>query len=569
MWESILLLRFRPFAGLRDFTFRAVRKGPFAAHQPPAKSGKRSLSWLQSIANKESYADWPEARLRLDNGELRALALVRGFVRVPREQEQASQLLSAAITRSAILLARIILLLLAVGCVTRAFAGVHPVPIDKNTNCAQCHEDKTKGKFVHSAIAMGCTTCHEIRTNKDVTRVKLTTSTPHALCLTCHADHNAADLKGTVHPPAVRDCTKCHDPHESDNKFQLLKPTSGDKTQNLCLSCHNQGVSVPEKGSRHAALDMGCETCHVTHKTGERGKMEFDYHLTKAAPALCVDCHDPKDAALIKAHNGQPFAGANCVQCHDPHQSREPHLMQTFTHPPFQSGSCDTCHSPAKDGKVVLTQTDTKALCVTCHSDKAEQIDKAKVPHPGAQGDCTTCHNPHAGKTPGFIQPDPVSACLACHSDQADQFKKAHLHQPAYQLGCATCHEPHGGNNEHLLRAKGNALCLECHGPDSHAKKLEDTHQWALFDGSVKVPDDYFQKTKIVVLPLQYGRGHPVEGHPVSDVMDPTNITKVRAQLSCLTCHQPHASAQPDLLVKDQANNLAFCTTCHSNLTKR
>ncbi len=135
----------------------------------------------------------------------------------------------------------------------------------------------------------------------------LITATPQALCLTCHADHNAADLKGTVHPPAVRDCVKCHDPHQSDNKYQLLKPTSGDKSTNLCLECHTQGVNVPASGSRHAALDMGCDTCHVTHKVGERGKEEFDFHLTKASPALCLDCHDPKDAALIKAHQGQPF----------------------------------------------------------------------------------------------------------------------------------------------------------------------------------------------------------------------------------------------------------------------
>ena len=323
------------------------------------------------------------------------------------------------------------------------FAGIHPVPLDKNTDsakCAECHEDKAKGKNVHSAIAMGCTSCHEVRVNKDVTRIKLITATPQALCITCHADKDFATIKGKVHPPAMRDCVKCHDPHQSDNKYQLLKPTSGDKAQNLCLSCHNQGVNVPEKGSRHAALDMGCETCHVTHKTGEGGKQEFDYHLTKASPALCLDCHDAKDEGLIKAHQGQPFATANCVQCHNPHQSDQPKLMQTYTHPPFAMGACDSCHQPAKDGKVVLTQTDTKAICVTCHSEQAEKIDKAKVPHPGAQGECVACHNPHAGKSPGFLQPDPVQACLACHSDQADQFKKAHLHQPAFGQGCATCH---------------------------------------------------------------------------------------------------------------------------------
>ena len=448
------------------------------------------------------------------------------------------------------------------------FASIHPVPLDKNTDpakCAECHADKAKGKFTHSAIAMGCTTCHEIRTNKDVTRIKLITTTPQTLCLTCHADHNAADLKGKVHPPAVRDCVKCHDPHTSDNKNQLLKPESGDKGQNLCLECHTQGVNVSAGGSRHAALDMGCDTCHVTHKTGERGKEEFDYHLTKSAPALCVDCHDVKDAGLVKAHQGQPFANANCVQCHNPHQSRSPKLMQAFTHAPFAMGSCDTCHQPAKDGKVVLTQADSKALCVTCHSDKAEQIDKAKVPHPGAQGDCITCHNPHAGKTPGFIQPDPVNACLACHSQQADDFKKAHLHEPAYELGCATCHTPHGGDNEHLLRAKGNALCLECHGPDAKPQKLEAEHVLTIFNGQVKLPEDYYQKNKVVILPIKYGLGHPMLGHPVQDVMNPADVTKVKTHIDCMTCHQPHASAQPDLLVKDQANNMAFCDTCHKN----
>ena len=350
----------------------------------------------------------------------------------------------------------------------------------------------------------------------------------------------------------------------------MLKPTSGEKGQNLCLECHTQGLNVPDKGSRHAALDMGCDTCHVPHKTGERGKQEFDYHLTKATPALCLDCHDPTSADLQKAHHDQPFATANCVQCHNPHQSQQAHLMQTFTHAPFEAGACDTCHQPAKDGKVVLTQTEAKAICVTCHSEQAEKIEKAKVQHPGAQSDCTTCHNPHAGRTPGFIQPDPVTACLSCHSDQAEQFKKAHLHQPAFQQACATCHEPHGSDNAHLLRAKTtNALCLECHGPDSKPQVLETEHIVTIFNGSVKLQEDYFSKNKVVILPLKYGKGHPVDGHPVSDVMDPTDITKVHTKIDCLTCHQPHSSAQPDLLVKDQANNMAFCSTCHTNLQAR
>ena len=457
------------------------------------------------------------------------------------------------------------LLLTALFTAPGLWAKTHPVEIPKDTDCATCHEDKAKGKNVHSAIAMGCTSCHEVRVNKDVTRVKLITTTPTALCLSCHADKKAADLKGTVHPPAVRDCVKCHDPHQSDNKNQLLKPTSGDKGQNLCLTCHNQGLDVPKDGSRHAALDMGCETCHTTHKVGDPSKIENAAHLAKPTPALCLDCHDAKSADLIKAHNGQPFQSANCVQCHNPHQSQQAKLMQKFTHVPFESKSCDTCHAAPKDGKVVLTQTDTRALCVTCHSEQAEHIEKAKVQHPGAQGECVTCHNPHAGKTPGFLQPDPVQNCLSCHSDIAELGKKKVHHQPAFAQGCATCHEPHGGDNPKLLRAQGNALCLECHGPNRNPAKLDKTDLVTIFNGRVRLPQDYFTRNKATRLDLKYGLGHPVRNHPVESVRDPMDPTKNKVAMSCLTCHQPHAAANEPMLVGDQRNNQKFCNTCHKS----
>lgn len=450
-----------------------------------------------------------------------------------------------------------------------AFADIHPVPLEKNTDsskCLECHADKAKGKSVHTAISTGCTSCHEIRVNKDVTRVKLITTTPAALCFTCHADKNPAEIKGVVHKPAVRDCLKCHDPHSSDNPNQLLKPASGGVKENLCLDCHAVGVHTPEKGSRHAALDAGCDTCHVVHKTGPSPTLEFTKHLKKATPPLCLECHDAKDADLVKAHQGQPFEKADCVTCHDPHESAQPRLMQAFTHAPFAGGQCDTCHAPAQDGKVVLVKASSKELCITCHDDKAKLIESAKVQHPGAAGDCVDCHNPHASRQPGLPKTNKVEICLACHTDQAEQLQtKRILHQPAFQTGCSTCHEPHGGENAHLLRVKEiNPLCLECHGPDAPQQAKAGSDQWlAIFDGTVKLPADYFRKTPI--LPLRYNLGHPVERHPVSNAIN-TKTNKPVA-INCLTCHQPHASAKPGLLVKDQEANMAFCKTCHAEGT--
>ena len=136
-------------------------------------------------------------------------------------------------------------------------------------------------------------------------------------------------------------------------------------------------------------------------------------------------------------------------------------------------------------------------------------------------------------------------------------------HQPAFDQGCATCHEPHGGDIEHLLRAKGNALCLECHGPN-HPQRDEADAPAHHLRWRGQAARGLLQKNKVPILPLRFGLGHPVEYHPVSDVMDPTNQSKVKTPLSCLTCHQPHASPAR-LLVKDQANNMAFCDTCHKN----
>ncbi len=70
-----------------------------------------------------------------------------------------------------------------------------------------------------------------------------------------------------------------------------------------------------------------------------------------------------------------------------------------------------------------------------------------------------------------------------------------------------------------------NKLCLECHGPEAEPKKLESEHLVTIFDGKVKLPENYF--AKVPVLPLKYGIGHPTDRHPVSDTLDPKNPGKV------------------------------------------
>lgn len=430
--------------------------------------------------------------------------------------------------------------------------------------CVSCHENKAKGRFVHHATEKGCLSCHEVRVTKDTTRIKLITATPLKLCLQCHSNKDAAQVKGHAHAPNVRDCLSCHDPHTSSTKNELVKATSGSTAEeNLCLRCHQTGMNVPTGGSRHEALDLGCDTCHTTHRGGDRSNPQFAYHLSKGSPALCLDCHEATDATLFKAHQGQPFGKSDCVSCHDPHQSNQPKLMQAFLHPPFGEKLCDVCHEPARDGKIVLTEKSVKALCAGCHSDEVARIESAKFKHEGAQGDCTDCHDPHAGKSRAYPKPDAVNVCLNCHSDQAELQNKRVLHQPVFDQGCTTCHDPHGGERSKLLRAEGNALCTECHATGVNHAVDQSGHALTLFGGTVQLPEDYFAKQQVVRFDLTGGLGHPVNRHPVSDVHDPADPNKVKWALGCLSCHQPHAGGARAMLIKDLPPSLQFCRSCH------
>ncbi len=455
--------------------------------------------------------------------------------------------------------------ILLVGCAAaNLFAGKHPVPLAADIDaakCIECHENKTKEKSIHTAVKGGCFSCHEVRVRGEVTRVNLTTTTILPLCLKCHTDKTAAPGQGLLHPPVAKDCTMCHDPHDSPNKDHLVKTLSGDSKENLCLRCHNKGLDVSANGSRHAPLDMGCDTCHVIHKKGVRGNPESNLHLSADPHTLCVGCHDVKNESLVKAHQGQPFEKADCLACHAVHQSDGPKLIQKYAHTPYASKSCDACHQAPKDGKVVLTKADSKALCLDCHADTNNKIQGAKVQHAGAMGECVDCHDPHASRKPGYVRPDPVSACLKCHSAQSKlQSTKTILHKAAFRDGCATCHEPHGGSRPKLLRADTNELCLSCHGTNVKPQKVEGQKLVSIFGGAVRLPENYFDSVPRVA--LKWGLGHPIDKHPVGDYADPLDPKKER-KLSCLSCHQAHAGNAKAMLITDQPQSLSFCSQCH------
>jgi predicted CXXCH cytochrome family protein len=212
--------------------------------------------------------------------------------------------------------------LLACGLPATALAAEHPVKLEKDADCATCHEDKTKGKAVHSAIAMGCTTCHDVKTEGETTSVALT-SPKEQLCFTCH--EKQAKEGDTLHGPYEKgQCVTCHDPHTSDFPKQLRAEGNG-----LCLECHAERAKVEDNVSLFGGK-------------AAMTKAEFE-------PA-------PKIVSNPAAKIGHPFARhpiaeiqdplrgekMSCLSCHQPHTSPQQALMAVPKDP--KGDICDACH---------------------------------------------------------------------------------------------------------------------------------------------------------------------------------------------------------------------------------
>ncbi len=199
-----------------------------------------------------------------------------------------------------------------------AVAGEHPVPITADSNCAECHEAQTKAKFVHSAIAAGCTSCHEVKVANETATVSLM-QLSQELCFTCH-DKQAGE---SVHAPyATGECTACHDPHSSDYPRQLKA-----KVNDTCLRCHLDGAMPAEMQNSAARVYLDKDRVFGHPYAG---------HPVAGHP-------DPLN----------PSAEMTCLNCHIPHASNELKLMATA-----QKQSADLLNNEAPP---------TYDICLQCH----------------------------------------------------------------------------------------------------------------------------------------------------------------------------------------------------------
>lgn len=215
-----------------------------------------------------------------------------------------------------------------------------------------------------------------------------------------------------------------------------------------CLMCH---PNLKEGKSVHAAVSMGCATCHtgidastMPHKVTS----EFSKGLSAQLPDICYNCHDKTKFYGPTIH--APVGIGLCTACHNPHRS---------------------------DSEKLLTSVKTE-LCFNCH-DKAA-FSKRSVHKPANEGKCLDCHKPHVSQNEALLIRKGNSLCTKCHPKV---LKNAHAvagfkrsghplrgrkdpNRPGKTFECLSCHVPHASDYPSLYRYKAETmfdLCNHCH----------------------------------------------------------------------------------------------------------
>lgn len=203
-----------------------------------------------------------------------------------------------------------------------------------------------------------------------------------------------------------------------------------------------------------------------------------------------------------------------CLACHTEFAQK---LQKPVVHTAVQSGECSACHDPHVSSHGKLLSAEAGEMCAGCHQGVVPA--NARSTHKvAADGECRQCHDPHASDNAALLLGKGDALCFGCHKDiEAAVGSAKFTHSPVRQ-GCLSCHAPHGSDQAaSLLRTGVPALCVQCHKPGAPA----------------------FQARHM--------------NYPV-------------AKADCTSCHDPHGSNQPAMLLDNVHAPVASrtCSACHA-----
>jgi len=205
-----------------------------------------------------------------------------------------------------------------------------------------------------------------------------------------------------------------------------------------------------------------------------------------------------------------------------------PEFTSTTMHIPERERLCSSCHNLDPTRAQMNSNIEKDNPCFICHK---KMLNVKYVHGPAGTYTCGYCHSSQG--TPKYAVPKRgASLCYECHADMSVLMKKRKLlHGPVEAGMCEACHDSHGSPNESQLIKPINELCLSCHG---------------------------HLRNQMHVVRTPTGGGHPLSGRP-----DPLRKTSGR-QMSCISCHNPHAGDVRYYFVNNPDDRMALCQLCHN-----
>ncbi len=202
----------------------------------------------------------------------------------------------------------------------------------KSETCLQCHPDKNQGKFVHTAVGMGCENCHQTTSEKNKTTITLV-ATGGDLCVMCHEAPKDPVLHG---PFKSGQCLTCHDPHSSEFKAQTRAAGNA-----LCLACHADVQAPAETVTLFGSQKISKADFDAIPKIDLDPTQRFGHPWVTHPVAVVPD--------LLRA--GEKMS---CLSCHAHHASGDENLIVSV-----KGGRdvCTTCHQIIDEQKAAKNKS--------------------------------------------------------------------------------------------------------------------------------------------------------------------------------------------------------------------
>ncbi|MGE5611434.1 MAG: cytochrome c3 family protein [Bacillota bacterium] len=399
-------------------------------------------------------------------------------------------------------------------------------------------------------------------------------------CAVCHLEWaESFDRPGAIllidrpEKPAVANsetCLGCHDGSVADSRLRVWHD-HGHKTG----ITPSGGMKVPEQLPLEDGK-LACRTCHTAHSAPSGGTLKdlVFLRMRNDQGQLCTACH----ADQAKG----PDAGSHPL---GKMPAKLPHALATLgsrAGPDNQQVVCQTCHNAhgAKQDHLLVMQTETSQLCLTCHEQIRPGMWRSGGPHehpqdpplhtqaqlkaikdlgtrtgPNNTMTCFSCHKMHKGQSGRAMLADTLEnsqLCIRCHPERQNMANSVHdlrksapqeanvKGQTPQQSGpCGACHTFHSYARQRTPQTGDpQGLCTTCHAEDQVASK----HTGLPFSHPGDLRQDRIPKDAKLAL-------FPSPNDPAKKV------------IACLSCHDPHQMKQPHFL---RTTGDDLCGSCHN-----